>query len=462
VPSPADWRDVLVRRLDARWGRLRVFDSYYEGNQILAYATQRFRDKYGGLFRELSDNWMQIVVDSSAERLRVQGFRFGGQDADDEAWDIWQANGLDGEADMLHTEAIKLSEAYWMVQPGDPPRVTAEHPSQCIVATDPGNRRSRLAALKKWKGEDGFTYANVYLPDRVVKYRSSRPPTIIDGILAGEPKWETIGAASNPLKVVPVIPAPNNPSMIRGGRSDLEGGAVRIQDAVNKLLADMLVGSESTAYRQRVLLGIDQPTDDEGNPIPIEQALGGALWVFPGPDARAHEFSATDLNNFRQAIDGLVRDLTAQTRTPPHYVAGQIVNASGDALKAAETGLVSKVRKKMQPFGEAHEEAMRLAFKALDPDDPRADETKAETIWADPESRSQAESVDAATKKASLGVPWEQIMEDIGYSPQQIERMQAMRQADDLLVQTAPPENGAVNPDQIAEGIRRAGLPAQP
>jgi hypothetical protein len=445
LPRPDEWRDLLVRRLDARWGTLRVYDAYYNGDQVLTYATQKFRDAYGGLFKALSDNWMPIVVDSSAERLRVQGFRFGGQDADNEAWEIWQANGLDGESSMLHTEAIKLSEAYWMVQPGETPRITAEHPSQCIVATDPSDRRNRLAALKKWSdGENVF--ANVYLPDRVVKYKQTRRAGVID--VLPDPRsgnWETIGGSGNPLGVVPIIPALNNPSMIHGGRSDLAGGPIRIQDAINKLLADMLIGSEYQAYPQRVLLGVDQPRDASGNPIPMENldeaASRSRLWMFPGPDAKAFEFTAADLKNFREAIDGLVRDLTAQTRTPPHYVAGQIVNASGDALKAAETGLVSKVRSKMQSFGEAHEEAMRLAFKARDPEDPRAEETQAETIWADPESRSQAELADALTKLASIGVPQEVLWERYGFSPQEIDRMKAM-QAEDAFLNPEPPVAG--------------------
>jgi hypothetical protein len=213
----------------------------------------------------------------------------------------------------------------------------------------------------------------------------------------------------------------------------------------------MLIGAEFQAYPQRVLLGVDQPVDQDGNPIRhFDQQLGQArLWMFPGDASEmdVKEFSAADLDNMRNAIDGLVKDLTAQTRTPPHYVAGQIVNASGDALKAAETGLVSKVRDKMDPFGEAHEEVMRLAFRAIDRNDPRADATDAEVIWRDPEVRSQAEIVDAAVKKQALGVPWEQLMEDIGYSPQQIDRMAALRETDQLLTATQPPpspeQNGA-------------------
>lgn len=440
-----------MHRLDARWSELQVYDAYYRGDQTLAFATQKFRDAYGNMFRALADNWMPIVVDSSVERLRVQGFRFGkSQGADDEAWRIWQANGLDAESNMVHTEAVKLGWAYWMVQPnGDTPRITAEHPSQVIVAHAPGDRRNRLAAVKKW-GEDGAIYVNVYLPDRVVKYRTTKRQLE----LAPDRKWETIGAAGNALGVVPVVPVMNNPSMLEGGRSDLAGGPLRIQDAINLLLSGMLIGAEYQAYPLRVLLGVDTPKNPDGTVVRNAElkVSQSRLLMFPGnaQEMEVKEFSAADLNNFRTAIDGLVRDLTAQTRTPPHYVAGQIVNASGDALKAAETGLVSKVRDKMDPFGEAHEEAMRLAFKAIDRNDERADATDAEVIWRDPESRSQAETVDAAVKLSAIGVPNEVLWEKVGFSPQEIDRMLAMKETDDLLAAVAPPPmNGAVSPDAV-------------
>ena len=455
--TPAEWLEILVRRLDERWKTLGVYDAYYEGDQILSYATKKFRDVYGGLFTSLTDNWMPIVVDATAERLRVQGFRFGeNTDADKDAWAIWQANGLDAEANMLHTEAIKLSEAYWMVQPnGDVPRITAEHPSQVIVACAPGDRRTRLAALKKWQGEDGWIYANVYLPDRIVKYKTKREPlSVLDLPDPKKPEWETIGASANPLGVVPIVPAPNNPSMIHGGRSDLAGGPTRIQDAINKLLADMLVGSEYQAFPQRVLLGVEQPKDAEGKPIPMSDiqktSQGSRLWMFPSKEAKAFEFKAADLKNFRESIDGLIRDLTAQTRTPPHYVSGQIVNASGDALKAAETGLVSKVRDKMDPFGEAHEEAMRLAFKSIG-DEEKAAALDAETIWKDPESRTQAETVDAVTKEVAIGLPLEVAFQKIGYSPQEVDRIMMLREAEGLLT------NFATNAEPQPEGATPNG-----
>lgn len=175
--TPAAWLERLEDKLQRRWfHQMAIFDAYYEGDHRLTFATQKFREAFGTLFGALADNWCPIVVDSSVERLTVQGFRFGDQqDADKDAWDIWQANSLDAESDMLHTEAVKLGEAYWLVEPpqgDDPPRISAEHPSQVVVEWAPGNRRQRVAALKKWVGYDGVAYATLYFPDLIIKYES--------------------------------------------------------------------------------------------------------------------------------------------------------------------------------------------------------------------------------------------------------------------------------------------------
>ncbi|MBA2504817.1 MAG: phage portal protein, partial [Thermoleophilaceae bacterium] len=384
-------------------------------------------------FSAIADNWCPLVVDSSAERLMVQGFRFGlEQSADDEAWAIWQANGLDAQANMAHTEAIKLGESYWLVEPpprgsSDPPRITAEHPSQVIVAHEPGDRRRRLAALKKWTDDDGFAYANLYLPQVTLKYRSQQKLAATGGRVSGRINWTTRTddpGGENRLGEVPVIVLPNAPGMLRGGRSDLKSG-IPIFDALNKLLSDMMIGSEYQAFPQRVLLGVEVPKDPvTGQPARAAelQASQSRLWTFSSPDAKVAEFNAADLNNYVVAREHLVRHLTAQTKMPPHYVSGQIVNAAAAALKAAETGLISKVRDKMPAFEEGHEDMMRLAFRALG-NERRGSETQAELIWRDPESRSFGELIDGLVKLRTLGVPLEVLWERAGFSPQEIQRM---------------------------------------
>jgi hypothetical protein len=57
---------------------------------------------------------------------------------------------------IAHTEAGKCGRVFLLVDPNDgDPRITIEHAGQVVVAHDPGDRRKRLAALKRWLGDDG-------------------------------------------------------------------------------------------------------------------------------------------------------------------------------------------------------------------------------------------------------------------------------------------------------------------
>lgn len=444
--TPAAWLELLDRRLHERWNRWKVYDQYYEGEHRLASWISMVQSAFrgtplGNLLAEFNNNYMPLVVDSSAERLRVQGFRFDREgDADEESWEIWQANGLDAQANMVHTESIKLGESYWLVEPqgtGAIPRITCEHPSQMIVATAPGNRRLRLAALKKWIDDDGYVYANVYLPDYVWKVRSQKPISAYGAVAGGRIDWGSGEPVRNPLGVVPAIPVPNNPSMLRGGRSDLAGGPISLQDAIEKTIVDLLIGAEYHGLPQRVLLGVEPPRNPvTGQVLSDSEMQKGRIWYFNKAEAKAHEFSQADLKGLRESADGFIGDLAAQTRIPIYYFRPQAIsNINAETLKGLDAGLVSKTNDKKDPMGDGHEEMMRVSFKAMG-DEARAAAVTAETIWANTESRSIAQETDAAQKKAALGVPFEQLMEDLGYSPQQVDRMMQQRESEALLATT--------------------------
>jgi hypothetical protein len=427
------WLHRLSLAGDLQASEAAVFDGYYGGAHPLQFATSKFRETFGSLFAEFADNWCPVVVDSSAERLQVQGFRFGdaagtGQRAyqgDREAWDIWQQNNLDADSNLAHTEAIKTGNAFLIVDAGDPPRITVEHPSEVVVAYEPGNRRKRVAALKRWPDYDGIMHATVYLPEGTYRFKSR------EAIAAGEPiRWapDDPEHVPNPFGgIIPVIPMRNNPSMMRGGVSDLSV-VIDIQNAVNKLVTDMLVASEYAAFRQRWASGIEIPIDPDTGKPNASRFLSSVsrMWVVEDENAKFGEFNVTELRNYVVAVETLIQHLAAQTRTPPHYLtAGLGQWPSGDSLTASEVGLVAKVKRKQVDFGEAWEEAMRLAFIALG-DTARASAIDAEVIWSDPEYRAEGQRVDALVKLAAIGVPPEALWQRSGASPQEIERWRVM------------------------------------
>lgn len=451
------WAETLEAEITVRNGLILLYEDYYEGRHKMTFASSQYREAFAAMLTAVSDNWIPLVINASVERLNPQGFTFGdSQQGDKEAWSIWQANYMDADAPLVFTEACKHGEAYLLVWPDEAPqgvsgrfftrksvdvapRITVEHPSQMIVARSGGDRRKIDAAFKCWVESDGTRMGTLYLPGTIHRLQKDDK----QGWVA---RAGVESQSDNRLGFVPVVPITNDPHMLGCrppsallarphsspdiavglGRSD-QADIISTVDQINKLLCDMLVSSEVAAFKQRWATGLEVPRDDDGVAVEPFKAAVDRLWIAEGEDGanvRFGEFSATELKNYTGAIESRVQSLAARTRTPPHYLLGSIVNASGDALKAAETGLASKVRGKSKSFGEGLEQAMRIAFAWMD--DDRSKDMSAEIKWAPFESRSESEYVDSLVKKLALGVPKEQLWEDAGYSPQQIARFKSM------------------------------------
>lgn len=423
----------LDKALTTRAQSIQRYDDYYCGKHPLAFASEKFRKAFGGLFNEFADNWCDLVVDSVEERLNVEGFRFGDATAGDEdAWRIWQANDMDAGSQLAHTEALICGTAYGLVWPTEDettPQITVEHPTQAIIGYQPGNRRNRVAGLKLWLEDDGYYCATVYTADALWKFKSQARSSDTGGVRTAT-TWvrrEVDGEAwplPNTLGVVPLIELPNKPRMLKPGMSEIHK-VIPIQDAVNKIVADLLVTSEYQSFRQRWATGIEIPRDPEtGQEIEQFEATMSRLWRSEDKDAKFGEFSPLDPSGFVKAIELLVQHIASQTRTPPHYFALTGTYPSGESIKSAETGLVAKARRKMRFFGEGWEEIIRLALFAAG--NAAATDVAVETMWGDPESRTEAEHIDALVKKRALGIPLHQLWEDVPYTPTQIARFDQM------------------------------------
>jgi hypothetical protein len=115
---------------------------------------------------------------------------------------------------------------------------------------------------------------------------------------------------------------------------------------------------------------------------------------------------------------------------------GKMINLAADAIKAAEVGLVAKCGRRAVHIGEGYEEGMRLALGIVG--SPAAANVEAEVIWADMETRSEGQRVDALVKMSGLGVPTEVLWQKWGATPAEIEGWKAMRAAEGLPPVPAP------------------------
>ncbi len=437
--NPDYWVEKLSSKLSTQNRNTSKYENYFDGVQPLAVglATKSYRKEFDALLRCVTDNWMPLVVEAVAERLAPVGFRFGDDtNADKDAQLIWQRNHLDADSKLAHLAALTTGVCPVMVWAGDDgeAEITVEHPGQVYVAYEAGSRRRRFAAYKEWQSEwDDSVMCNLYTPTRIFKF-----VTDADGMLKGKLR-ERSESIPNPLGVVPVVEIRNRLRLRDSQpRSELME-VLSTQDQINKTVVDMLVAAEFGAFRQKWATGVDIPEDDAGNPVGEFAIAVNRLLSVPAADARFGDFQPTDLNQYVSLIESRVLSIARRTRTPPHYMLGQAgVFPSGESIKSAETGLVAKVRDRHVTFGETWEEVIRLAF-LVENDTERSKAHTAETIWADPESRTESEHVDATMKKKTLGVPTLQLWEDLGYTPATIERFRTMLLDEALLRVVAEP-----------------------
>jgi hypothetical protein len=308
------------------------------------------------------------------------------------------------------------------------PLITIEDPCQTIVEHRSGTRQ-RIVGMKRWTDTAAkITYATLYFPDRIEKWQTTtrrwanqhssgviaQPENWIHRLVPGE-EWPL----PNALGVVPLVPLVNRPRLVGEGRSEI-ADIIPIQDAINKLAIDELVTSDTASFPQKWATGTEIPIDpDTGKSIEPYRAAVDRFVAVKNPDAKFGQFPAAELKGYIEAIAQKVQAIASISRTPYHYFlqhGGQ--PPSGESLKSSETGLVRKARRKQRHFGEGWEEVIRLAFRALN--DPRGDVLDSEAVWANPESQTEAEHIDALIKKRSgLKVPLKQLWEDADYTPTQ-------------------------------------------
>jgi hypothetical protein len=446
--SPEWWVARLYQKLKIQRAEFDFFDAYYRGDHPLPWLAPQARDEFRRILKMTRSNYMGLVVDATAERMQVEGFRIGTDSAADaETWRIWQANGLDTYSDQAILESLIGGRAYMLVAPNvkdqATPHMWVEHPTQAIVEYVPGtNRRERAAGLKVWDDEwTGEVHATLYLPGFLFKFKTRRPQS---GVMPDKPTWEQrevagedFGAA-NPLGLVPLVEIANNPRLLTGGVSEMSD-VTDGQDRVNKTLADRLITQDFGAFPQK--WAVAWPDEDEaGNPTPPIDVGRDRMVTTSVAETKFGQWDAAPLDPYSAAKREDVKDIAARTRTPAQYLLGEMSNVNGDTLKASQSGLIAKCRQRHRTHGEGFEDFVQIARFAAG----MAPAPSMETVWRNPEFRTEGETTDAAVKKLQSGIAsLRQARVDVGYSEaliQQLEQDDLVEGRDPLLADLLRPQ----------------------
>lgn len=425
----------LLMQLDAPQSRYAELERYYEGKQPLAFLSADAAKALDGRFSRMASNIPRLAVGSLAERLRITGFT--GADV----WDDWVKNDLDQLCMSAHRDALLYGSSFIVVWAGSDgkPQVSIESPKQMQVARDPGSREI-TAAVKRWRTKTQ-TFAVLYLPDRVEKWRANTAGPATSG-------FELVETLDNPLGVVPVVELKNvdrtlvlGPwagfAMFEPGLSEIDD-LIPLVDGLNKMLTDMMVTSEFVGRPRRWFTGIElderpkldangQPVlDGNGeqvmetfNPVPD----GDRAIALEPADAKVGQLDSADLGHYEKGVNVLLGQIMAVSALPAHYIGITTANpATAEAMKAAEASLTARAEARQLVFGRGWETVARLMVAVRD--GVLFDQVAVRIQWAPASTRTVAQEADAMTKLHAEGLlSRAEVLRSMGYSDDAIKRI---------------------------------------
>jgi hypothetical protein len=440
----------------ASWLATRLFDQrpylelrglYYDGLQKMQDLGISIPPSLAGLRTVIG--WPRIGVDALSNRCRVEGFRYpGATDTDEDLWGIWQSNNLDSEAQLAHLDALIYGRCYLVIGPGDDttqgqPLITAESPTTMTALWDARMRRC-TAALQIYLDTDftsdmyGQEVAALYLPDTTIQMgRASTNSTLG----AGATQWEIFQRDNHSMGRVPVVRMANRCRLAnRDGLSEITPEWMNTTDSANRTLLGMEVNREFHGAPQRYVLGASE--DDfqapDGTAKTAWETYLGKVWALErdadGNVPTVGEFKVGDPSVHTKLIDEYAKIMSGEMGVPPHFL-GVFASgnpASADAIRSGYEELTIRSKNKHIQFGDAWEEAMRIALLIRDGAMPDGAH-RMETAWHDPSPTTPASTAEAIFRQIQSGaIPAysDVTLERLGYSAMERARLAVDRDKD--------------------------------
>jgi hypothetical protein len=407
---------LAYEALSGKAENYRTLWQYYDGDQPLTYSTERLDEIFRGLKARFTQNWCAVVVDAMLDRLNLARWQVAGSDdAAARLNELYQETELHLDSEDAHLAALVCGEAFIVAWPNeDDGTVEAFYndPCLCHIQYDPANPRRKLWAAKWWEASDGTYRLTLYYEDRLEYYGTRKAARQVSNWKAFEPGDPP--QAENPYGVIPVFHLRRTR---RAVTSEL-ANAIRPQDAINKLLADMMVAAEFGAFRQRWAIS----NADLGT---LKNAPN-EIWSLPAGDgvgqgASVGEFSQTDLGVYLNAMDKLATSIAIITRTPKHYFFAQGGDPSGEALIAMESPLNRKCQRCIDVFGATWRQvgAFLLTLDGWD-----VAEADVEPQFDVPETVQPRTEAEIRHMSVGAGLPLVTVLRAEGWTDAEIEQME--------------------------------------
>lgn len=452
VNQDLEWAIEDVR---ARSGPLALFKDYDEGNHRLLFATDKYRNTFGDLFREFADNMCDDVVNGITDRLQIVSWGSGDKALNQAADDAWKRNQGEARTGAIHRHGFRDGDGFAIVQADRDGRgrFYKQDPRLMAVRYSVENPDEMDLVAKVWKVGKRYR-VNLYYQDRLERYASKgsnnqggMPSAAAFTILTpGDPLLAADTDAVMEHDSIPVYHFPNG-ELSCYGRSILVG-VIPLQDALNKAVCDMLVSMEFTAYPQRTATGVQVDKDPvTGKDVDTNiQAGPGKVWRSGNKDASFGTLEQGSPEPFLEVQDAFKIEIARKGVLPPHTItlrSGAATAPSGISLLVAEGRTIKLAKDRQRDWGAEHARMMADCLSidlgtTVDPGD-------LDLNWAPPETRDMKALLEELGLKVDLGLPKREALIEAGYDPDDV---------DDWLDQADQTQGDMANVLSIMDGGR--------
>lgn len=396
--------------------------SYYDGKMRLRWSTERLKDVFG-TNASFIQNWGAVVVDTTLDRITMQGFEDG------TLGDLFTETELDLDAYDVHKAALVCGESFvfvWKSEGGD---IEAYYndPRLCHVFYDAENPREKSMGAKWWVDGEDHLRLNLYYPDRIEYYRSSSTQQGVSSADNFQPyDGEGAPTAKNPFGEIPIFHFRRDRRVVRSELAPV----LDSQDAINKLFSDKMVAAEFGAFRQRYFVTNADLKKALQNPyehltIPASEGEGESTQV--------GEFTPADLAGYIQAMQWLAAVIGYLTQTPQHYLFGGAAQISGEALIALEAPLNKKCSRYISNFTATWKRVGAFMQKLQSGFEVQASDVTPQ--FARPETVQPRTQAEIRQINVSAGIPLLTVLRKEGWTDQELGELES-----DLAAQRAQAE----------------------
>ena len=333
---------VIFEALDKKRKPVQRLFDYYDGRQPLQYTAQRLANVFDNRCARFTQNWCAVVVDSVLDRIELTGWDSEDRRQNEELDRLWNDLQIDLESFEVHEACAVAGESFLIAErtaEGEI-KVYANDPRNMVMVYEDSNpHRKRVAGKIFQDGE--ITRLILYYDDRIEAYIANSKLPDVGAFTAF--RYDEENSGSNESGVMPVFHFRNSRRTVKSELANV----IPLQDAVNKLLSDMMVTAEFSAFPARYIVTNAEIEKLKNSPNEVWRIPAGAS---DEEGTQIGTLPAADLGNYSSQISELASSIAVITRTPKHYFYGSTAQPSGEALLAMEAPLNKKANKLRQQF----------------------------------------------------------------------------------------------------------------